>query len=335
MSETPVETIEFDLPCTRCGYNLRGGRPTGQCPECGRSVSASVDEHVSRVRAVLENPETLARKARTHLLGICAGSVFALLSHVCVVGFAFYPADVLRRGSLSAAPATIVLLLAVALGVVALWVQGRAMSKAYRYYVLAVVAAIAGTVAMGVVLSQLSGPNAGPRFERLGLPLILVALLGCLDRVRCLARWLASVGMRWLGLPYVCCGFAQAAFLAFALAVFTSMALGKHDPWVGESLYDVLALFPTAVNGWPRLTQLAIDTVVAPAASSLEIAVCGLFLLAQFVVILGDAAVLFRSRHLLHFPPPLEEEVRLATLLSLKVGTHPSQLATHHSQPPQ
>ncbi len=40
MSDTPipdvvmaeVAAIETDQPCARCGYNLRGLKPNGQCP---------------------------------------------------------------------------------------------------------------------------------------------------------------------------------------------------------------------------------------------------------------------------------------------------------------
>jgi hypothetical protein len=32
--EASVRTIDFDLPCRRCGYNLRGLTIPGQCPEC-------------------------------------------------------------------------------------------------------------------------------------------------------------------------------------------------------------------------------------------------------------------------------------------------------------
>lgn len=35
--------VENDLPC-RCGYNLRGLRDVGECPECGRGVRITLDE---------------------------------------------------------------------------------------------------------------------------------------------------------------------------------------------------------------------------------------------------------------------------------------------------
>src|SRR4051794_11063247 len=36
------QTIQHDLPCLGCGYNLRGLRGEGQCPECGLPVAESI-----------------------------------------------------------------------------------------------------------------------------------------------------------------------------------------------------------------------------------------------------------------------------------------------------
>jgi len=37
------DAIDTDLPC-RCGYNLRGLPPDGDCPECGQSISRLLDD---------------------------------------------------------------------------------------------------------------------------------------------------------------------------------------------------------------------------------------------------------------------------------------------------
>lgn len=38
----PGTTVAADMPCRRCGYNLRGLPRTGQCPECSASIERSL-----------------------------------------------------------------------------------------------------------------------------------------------------------------------------------------------------------------------------------------------------------------------------------------------------
>jgi hypothetical protein len=54
-SEDPTEASEYnepfdkDLPCIRCGYNLRGLKPDGNCPECGAPIRKSLNFAMERV----------------------------------------------------------------------------------------------------------------------------------------------------------------------------------------------------------------------------------------------------------------------------------------------
>lgn len=41
MTQAPPIPIAADTHCTNCGYNLRGLKPTDQCPECSQAVSQS------------------------------------------------------------------------------------------------------------------------------------------------------------------------------------------------------------------------------------------------------------------------------------------------------
>jgi len=43
------ESLTEDLPCVRCGYNLRGLKAEGNCPECGASVGKSLDFATERI----------------------------------------------------------------------------------------------------------------------------------------------------------------------------------------------------------------------------------------------------------------------------------------------
>jgi len=43
-----IAAIETDQPCARCGYNLRGLRPDGHCPECGSSIEQSLQGNLLR-----------------------------------------------------------------------------------------------------------------------------------------------------------------------------------------------------------------------------------------------------------------------------------------------
>lgn len=51
-STVPPSTITFDLPCPRCGYNLRGLYPAGTCPECALKIELALGEKFFRFASV-------------------------------------------------------------------------------------------------------------------------------------------------------------------------------------------------------------------------------------------------------------------------------------------
>jgi hypothetical protein len=68
-------TLDKDVACVACGYNLRGLRPDGRCPECGRAVADSLkSEHWSQadpkyVRRLLLGLAILALAFAAGLIG--------------------------------------------------------------------------------------------------------------------------------------------------------------------------------------------------------------------------------------------------------------------------
>lgn len=66
--------IATDLPCRRCGYNLRGQQPDGRCPECGESVAWSTGEE-SLCNCDPEWVNSLAGGTTWLLWGVLAGVV--------------------------------------------------------------------------------------------------------------------------------------------------------------------------------------------------------------------------------------------------------------------
>ena len=83
-SETgPASSTEVrdEIACKRCGYNLRGLREDGRCPECGTAVGLSVRGDLLQ----FSDPawvETVARGMYIILWGILAHIIVAVLSVV-------------------------------------------------------------------------------------------------------------------------------------------------------------------------------------------------------------------------------------------------------------
>lgn len=71
------EAVSIDVPCRKCGYNLRGLNAEGRCPECGVAVGFSTQGDYLQFSSP-QWLETLARGARIYIWGIVvliAGSI--------------------------------------------------------------------------------------------------------------------------------------------------------------------------------------------------------------------------------------------------------------------
>ncbi|NOT02453.1 MAG: hypothetical protein HOP29_17750 [Phycisphaerales bacterium] len=62
-----LTAIDCDLPCAKCAYNLRGLSPTGQCPECGAGIPASIAEYEPRHG----NPEDFGVDRLLYIAHLC------------------------------------------------------------------------------------------------------------------------------------------------------------------------------------------------------------------------------------------------------------------------
>ena len=78
MHDTPIPSIiDFDHPCTSCGYNLRGLDPSSRCPECGAEITESMRGDLLR----FANPtwlKTVLRGANLMYYSILLGMVIGL-----------------------------------------------------------------------------------------------------------------------------------------------------------------------------------------------------------------------------------------------------------------
>lgn len=71
------QALTFDLPCPRCGYNLRGLRENARCPECGSLVA----DAITGDWLVLAHPRWVARIEQ----GAMLSRLTALLALICAV----------------------------------------------------------------------------------------------------------------------------------------------------------------------------------------------------------------------------------------------------------
>lgn len=78
------EGVNFDRPCVGCGYNLRGLRMDGACPECGKPVADSLRGHLLRF-ASAEYVESLHRGVFLVLTAIILQIVTAIAGFLLVM----------------------------------------------------------------------------------------------------------------------------------------------------------------------------------------------------------------------------------------------------------
>lgn len=218
----PIQLVEHDAPCTRCGYNLRGLTVTGKCPECAWSVEASLQGGLLRF-AGPEYLTSLALGAKIVIILNIANAVLGLIAIGVVAAWALMNGSMQATQGAGGAPALPFLgmieasatglgVLATSVSLVGYWLlttPDPALSfaeqpRAARRVVRAAVAAVAIIQAMGMVVAFMSprlatgtpGPmNPGPALQIASGGLgVLGTVAGAVQffAMMLYARWLAQ-----------------------------------------------------------------------------------------------------------------------------------------------
>lgn len=85
--------IDEDIPCRRCGYNLKTLSPESKCPECGTSVSRSIHGDLLR----FADPDWV-RKLATGTLTTMIGACLAIMGWLVFTAMVFVGLSVLQWG---------------------------------------------------------------------------------------------------------------------------------------------------------------------------------------------------------------------------------------------
>ena len=103
----PTEFVSKDIPCLRCGYNLRGLPPDGRCPECGFWVAETVERSGwcadrETVRSVREAVQvlTVTSAAEIFLLAVSSLSNYALAFAVAAGLFVVFVSGVANASAM-------------------------------------------------------------------------------------------------------------------------------------------------------------------------------------------------------------------------------------------
>lgn len=267
--------VPQELACAGCGYQLRGLRAAGRCPECGASVGQSLDAH-----AYTLSFDRHVRRLREGL-GLIHVSVAALAAiwAVCTALAVWDGVD--RPHSPSAAwaqavrtsgadPGLWTVLAVPVLAAAALLALGgqhvthadpRRLStpaqRAARFFargVMVAQAALLGALAVALPLAPRLAPSALPETAVAMVPLRLVQLL-------------AAAGLLWalahLELAPACQAFAAPVRLVLGLYMLALGALLVDDVLV------IALLSAPSLRAWPALVRLHCYLVVMGSAGAM------------------------------------------------------------------
>jgi len=80
-SAKPIQssTIDSDLPCRECGYNLRGLMGSGACPECGHAIAESARRNLLR-----DSDPTYATNLRAAAMVMIVGLILSVFASAVI-----------------------------------------------------------------------------------------------------------------------------------------------------------------------------------------------------------------------------------------------------------
>ncbi len=211
----PLTVLQRDCPCTACGYNLRGLRTEGRCPECGQAVRVSLSQALC-----LASPEHAERLARA-VSRLFWSEVMMLLGCVPFVG-----------------------LVGLAFWMVSLWMvtgpdvpraQARSLAWAAR---LSLIVGLGGAALAGLYVYHRPGRLSEVMVWTAALVAMLVPRLLLMLYLRRLAR---AMGEHRLAVPTTVVMWGLGTSLLLAAALFAGGALAAGRPAMELALPPGLA----------------------------------------------------------------------------------------------
>lgn len=296
----PDDTMDFDMPCTACGYNLRWARAGGQCPECGQRNMVTLETYVRRSSFRKVDLRDFSRVPTTMLRHVRVGAAYALVANLLVVAGALAPESWHARYTPTRAAILYALCGAIGFGALAVYRHGRAARPAWLRIAMYLGAFSAvGFIAMVGISADARGADSfaarwlggrGKSLSEFAQFLGPPVAVGMACRVGLQQWWLRLEGRSWLAWPLLFCAVPAVVFWA-ATPAFARDFAAVSDWRIFNSL-DSLAYFPTASNGWMGEVSTVIHEVALRGAWQFwPFVLFCLFLAAQAWVILGDAAL--------------------------------------------
>jgi hypothetical protein len=289
LDATAGAVVDEDLPCFRCGYNVRGLACDGQCPECAASIAETLRRHAAELAGRLlpldDSDPRWVRKMSWSCALLLFGGVGIAAAHVMSILQLRMPIAVQM-------PLFFMPFVLLAMGA---WLAGsREPGWSGRRGTWVRMLIRAGIVGWVLALASMIAMLMGGRFNALRAPLIAIGVASAVTsgaffwRLREFAARLSRRMLR------------HACTLLALLSMMTSLALCvpglrelqyqknayimlTPEPIIGGSM--LLAVLPYALTNVPRFDWQVAAWAVMSAGS-----ISALVVLAVFTVVLRQAA---------------------------------------------